>query len=84
MSMNTKKEIKICLGSSCFSRGNKEILNIIKTYLKEHKLEHKVYFHGAHCFGKCSDGPNLQFGETFYENVNDSNIIEIIQKELQE
>lgn len=76
--MQNKKEVKICLGSSCFSRGNKEILQIIQTFLREHKLENKVYFHGAHCFGDCEKGPVVQIEDKIYEQVDTDNIIEIL------
>lgn len=76
--MQNKREIKICLGSSCFSRGNKDILQIIQTFLREHKLESKVYFHGAHCFSKCENGPIVQIDDKIYENVNEDNIIEYL------
>lgn len=42
--MNYKHDITICLGSSCFSRGNKSVLEIVKTFLKEHNLESEVFF----------------------------------------
>ena len=76
--MQNKREIKICLGSSCFSRGNKEILQIIQTFLREHKLENKVYFHGAHCFSHCENGPIVQIDDKIYDNVNQDNIIEFL------
>jgi len=78
-----KTEINICLGSSCFARGNKKLVNIIKTYLREHKLEDKVYFHGNHCFGMCDKGPILQINDTIYENVNLTNIFEILVKNFE-
>ena len=37
-------EMQICLGSSCFSRGNKDVAVFIKEYLKKHHLEDKVVF----------------------------------------
>ena len=36
-------EIKICMGSSCFARGNNENLEIIETFIKENNLEAKMY-----------------------------------------
>ncbi len=57
-----RPEIVICMGSSCFSRGNKQALGIIKSYLKERGLEEHVIFRGSHCFGECDKGPVLQIG----------------------
>ena len=33
-----KRQIRICLGSSCFSRGNNTNLGAIKKYLSENNL----------------------------------------------
>ncbi len=55
-------EIVICMGSSCFSRGNKKTLGIIKHYLETHDLEGRVVFKGSHCFGECEKGPVLMLG----------------------
>lgn len=73
-----KTEIVICLGSSCFSRGNKKTLKVIQEYIVERNLKDKVFFHGAHCFGKCEKGPLLQIGEKEYENVTSDNVVELL------
>lgn len=76
--MENRTEIIICLGSSCFARGNKQTVNIISEYIKQNKLENKVYYHGNHCFGKCDKGPFVKIGDTMYEGVNQYNIIETL------
>ena len=59
----------ICLGSSCFSRGNKEVSHFIRDYLKRNHLEDKIVFKGARCMGHCSNGPNLRVNEVLREGV---------------
>lgn len=78
--MEIKKEIKICLGSSCFARGNKQTVQMIAEYLKLNKLENEVFYHGNHCFGKCDKGPFVKIDDVIYENVNSENIIETLDK----
>lgn len=80
--MENKIEIVICLGSSCFARGNKQIVQVIQEYLKINKLENSVYYHGNHCFGKCDKGPFVKIGEKLFENVNKDNINEVLDKTL--
>ncbi len=80
--MEGKIEIVICLGSSCFARGNKATLQVVDMYIKKNKLESKVYFHGKHCFGKCANGPVVQIGEKIFEKVDSIKIAEILVKEL--
>ena len=74
--MDNKKEIIICLGSSCFARGNKQTVKVIAEYLKVNKLENEVFYHGNHCFGKCDKGPFVKIGEQIHESVNSENITE--------
>jgi NADH:ubiquinone oxidoreductase subunit E len=73
-----KTEIVICLGSSCFSRGNKMTLRVIQDYLLEHNLKDRVFFHGAHCLGECEKGPLLQIGGKRYENVTADNVTALL------
>ena len=77
-----KKEIKICLGSSCFSRGNKFTLQVIQKYLKDHQLERDVILKGMHCFNNCSAGPVMKIGNKLYEQVSSETVLEILESEL--
>jgi len=77
-----KKEIKICMGSSCFSRGNRHTLQAIQLYLKDHHLESEVILKGNHCFGDCNDGPLLKIGSKAYKQVTGDSIPEILETEL--
>lgn len=77
-----RKEIRICMGSSCFSRGNKNTLGLIQQYLREHQLENDVILKGNHCFDKCSEGPNLNIGGKLYTHVSMENITEIMEHEF--
>ncbi|MCK9206740.1 MAG: (2Fe-2S) ferredoxin domain-containing protein [Salinivirgaceae bacterium] len=82
--MSDKKEVIICLGSSCFARGNKKTVQAITTYIKEHNLNDLVYFHGGHCFGLCDKGPIVKVGKTLFENVDPINVLDVLAKELEE
>ena len=70
------------MGSSCFSRGNREILQIVQKYLKDHHLERDVILKGNHCFGDCSSGPVMKIGNTLYEQLSSEAVLEILEKEL--
>ena len=85
--MNSNKmaqriEMQICLGSSCFSRGNKEVVLFIREYLKKNHLDDKVIFKGARCMGRCSNGPNLKINGSIIEDVTISKIESILEKEF--
>ena len=76
--MSTETDITICLGSSCFSRGNRHTLELIRSYLKEHNLEDKVFFRGDLCNGLCDEGPILKIDGKVYKHVTTENIYEIL------
>ena len=80
--MNHRREIIICLGSSCFSRGNKELLKSIQRYINKHGLDEKVRFKGEHCFERCSEGPNMMIGGRLYHQVSEDNILDMMEEGL--
>jgi len=80
--MINKKEIVICLGSSCFARGNKQMVQTVRQFLEDHKLAHKVKFKGKHCFGNCENGPALKIDDRQYERINADSVQEILANEL--
>ncbi len=73
-------EIVICMGSSCFSRGNKHTLGLIRSYLKERGLEEMLVFKWAHCVGECENGPVLSINDTKYTKVRFENITELLDR----
>jgi len=76
--MSDKTEIVICLGSSCFSRGNKHTVKVIEEWLREKRLRDKVYYHGSHCFASCEKGPMLKIAGKLYEGVTAEKAIAIL------
>lgn len=75
---NARTEVVICLGSSCFARGNKGLLRIITDYINEHGLKERVNFHGGHCFGECAQGPVLKVGDTLHTQVDEEKALKIL------
>jgi len=73
-------EIIICMGSSCFARGNKATLQKIKEYIGKHKIEDKVLFKGNRCFDKCGKGPNLMIDGKMFHQVNAENVETILDQ----
>ncbi|HNY53866.1 MAG TPA: (2Fe-2S) ferredoxin domain-containing protein [Bacteroidales bacterium] len=80
--MPQKIEMHICMGSSCFSRGNRDVVNYIRDYLKRNHLEDRIVFKGARCMNLCSNGPNLKINDRIIEGVTLSKIDAILEKEF--
>ena len=80
--MAQRIEMQICLGSSCFSRGNRDVVVYIRDYLKKNHLEDRIIFRGARCMDLCSKGPNLRINERIIQEVTLSKIETILEKEF--
>ena len=80
--MQQKIEMQICMGSSCFSRGNRDVGSYIRDYLKKNHLEDKIVFKGARCMNLCSNGPNLRVNDRIIEGVTLAKIDAILEKEI--
>ncbi|MBO7226003.1 MAG: (2Fe-2S) ferredoxin domain-containing protein [Bacteroidales bacterium] len=75
-----EKQIVICMGSSCFARGNKNYVEVIKRYLQEHNLSNKIVFKGQLCSDNCSKGPVIQIGETEYYEIDEVKLKRILHE----
>ena len=80
--MGAKFEMAICLGSSCFSRGNREVVQFIRDWLRKNHLDDKITFRGARCLGHCSNGPNLVINENVIEGVTLDRVEKILEEHL--
>ena len=49
--------VKVCLGSSCYLRGGREILEALTTFISENKLEKVVELSGTLCEGALLQRP---------------------------
>ena len=81
--MIQKIELTICMGSSCFSRGNKRHLQIIQDFIKEYALEDYVELKGNHCFGLCSEGPVLEINGRIYKCINEQKLYDVLNEAFQ-
>ncbi|HSV76799.1 MAG TPA: (2Fe-2S) ferredoxin domain-containing protein [Bacteroidales bacterium] len=72
-------EITVCMGSSCFSRGNKKNLEVITDYLRETGQSHQAVLKGSHCLGKCVEGPILKINNNQFSHVDESNVVAFLE-----
>ncbi|HOV86983.1 MAG TPA: (2Fe-2S) ferredoxin domain-containing protein [Syntrophobacteraceae bacterium] len=75
-------ELAICMGSSCFSRGNKRNIKLIKEYIERHGLCGKVVMKGHLCEGLCKDGPNLTVDGQVFNCVDSATILALLDQHL--
>lgn len=78
--MEKELNITVCLGSSCFARGNERHLNFIENYVEENNLEAKIDISGSRCEGKCAQGPNIIINGELHSNITQDKLKEILDK----
>ena len=71
-------KITVCMGSSCFARGNDRNLEFIENYIKDNGVEAEIDLSGARCEGKCATGPNIYIIGVEYNEVDEEKIKEIL------
>jgi NADH:ubiquinone oxidoreductase subunit E len=72
--------IVICLGSSCFARGNCDHLATIKEYLEKRSLAASVRLSGLLCQDQCTVGPNMTIGTEQHHEVTSDRLAELLKR----
>ncbi len=80
MKRNVKNSIiRICLGSSCYTRGNAENLKIIQSFVESKNIAAIIDFRGHLCKEKCSKGPVFSIDDTVYEKIETKEVLKILE-----
>lgn len=74
--------VKICLGSACYTRGSREILESIQSYIAEEKLESMVTLTGSLCEEQCRSGPTITIDDITYTGVDEKKALNLLDKHL--
>jgi NADH:ubiquinone oxidoreductase subunit E len=85
-----KREVKIekvlvelCMGSSCFARGNAKTLTLLENYIAEKDLGGRVALIGHLCLGACSMGPNVKIGEVTHSGISSECVVDLLREALE-
>lgn len=70
--------IVICMGSSCFARGNRNNLRVIEAFLREHAPNVEILLQGSRCEGHCEQGPNVWINGLLYHGVDKGMLIDAL------
>ncbi|MCF7848496.1 MAG: (2Fe-2S) ferredoxin domain-containing protein [Kiritimatiellales bacterium] len=74
-----KNTITICMGSSCFARGNRENLEQVETYLHANRIAAEVGLVGCRCRGECGRGPNIEFNGILHHQVDSGTLLDLLE-----
>ena len=72
--------IKVCLGSSCYIRGNDKTLEFLENYIKTHKKDIQIELLGCRCSNLCLDGPNIFVDDKKYSHPTQEELIHILEE----
>ncbi|MCX7702580.1 MAG: NAD(P)H-dependent oxidoreductase subunit E [Planctomycetota bacterium] len=79
-----KHLIRVCLGTACYVRGGRRVLDALKKELKVDvggTTQDRLFtLEVARCFGACGLAPTLYIDEQIYQRVKPSRIGEILEK----
>ncbi len=68
------------MGSSCFSRGNRENLRIIENFIRDNQID--CALSGRGCAGNCMNGPNINIDGIDFERVDSGTLIDLLSSKL--
>ncbi|MDO4557753.1 MAG: (2Fe-2S) ferredoxin domain-containing protein [Planctomycetia bacterium] len=73
-------KIVICMGSSCFTRGNEENLRVIESFIEENGFQDEIELSGKCCLGQCSDGPNIVIDDVCYHRMDRGSLTDLLNE----
>ena len=71
-------KIELCMGSSCFARGNAEVLKVLEQRLASETFE-GIELSGHPCLGQCSCGPNIRVDGKLYQGLTVEELLALIE-----
>ena len=75
-----KSRIRICMGSSCFRRGNRKNLEFIEAYIEKNRCAADVELLGSRCEEECRKGPNIQINDQMFHEVNEEMLFDLLKR----
>ncbi len=75
-----KSRIRICMGSSCFRRGNRKNLEFIEAYMEKNQCSADVELLGSRCEEECRKGPNIQINGQMFHEVNEEILYDLLKR----
>lgn len=77
-----KVKMVICIGSSCFARGNAKNVKIVEDFISQRGLsdEIDIELSGGLCTNNCPDGPVVIVNDKVYKHVTGGVMLDILEQ----
>lgn len=78
--------VRVCLGTACYVRGGKGVLDALKNALRievgETSADREFSLEVGRCFGVCGLAPAIMIDDVFYENVKPADVTELVGEHI--
>ncbi|MGL1935089.1 MAG: hypothetical protein OCD01_08715 [Fibrobacterales bacterium] len=75
------KTLVLCMGSSCFARGNDTMLKGVQEYILEHSCD-ALEVKGELCCEYCNGGPNIYLDGAAVSVSSPDQLIKLIREQV--
>jgi len=80
--MNKIITVELCMGSSCFARGNNITAPQVQKIITARQWTERVILKGALCQGGCKEGPNVRVNGKAYSQMDMAALLDIIEENM--
>jgi biotin synthase len=77
---DNRLHVCICMGSSCFSRGNNRMVAAVKALMDGQGVGERIVLEGHLCEGLCKHGPNVMIDGELQQHAHPAEVIEAIRR----
>lgn len=75
--------VQICIGSSCYLKGSKELVDMFNQAVEENGLEAEVTLAGSFCTGRCNrEGVTISIDDDVYTGVTPGGFKEFFDEKI--
>lgn len=74
--------IALCMGSSCFARGNNAVLDALERAIADNGWRDRVRLSGLRCENRCAEGPNVTIDGALHQGLDTGALLDILGKKL--
>lgn len=72
----------MCIGSGCHVKGSRNIIEILKDYIKKNESEIELNLEACFCQGHCTEGVVVKFNEEIVTGITKDNIIPVLEEKI--
>ena len=80
--MAGKIKVEMCMGSSCFAKGNNLLLETLEDLIEVRGWRERVELSGLRCEERCQDGPNIRVDGQLYTGVDEGALLDILETKM--